>query len=168
MPLVYYGEKPAVPTLTVENYLKWYDIHVIYPDGRVEIVDHDLLDDAWSDHNFKPWVCHRIAKQTGFEWHDESLEMIIGRYVTECEQIPWYCDDVEPDGPYIYIIKDAGPGLTHCVSSSLDKIKRYYRSHVAKGALVELLRVADGGDVMATMTKLDLPARQSDGRTLPP
>ena len=180
IPLVYHGDPPHAPLLTVENYLKWYSIHIIHPDGSVGVVEHnELVDDAWADHNFKPWVCHQISQALGYEWHDESLEMVIGRYVTECNEIPWCCGPDEPDVGYIYLLYriegDHGAGdecveearTLLCAGTRLDAVKRFYRSHVRDGCPVELHRVIDGRDVSTTCTKLDTPARQDSGSTVP-
>ncbi|MFO5742282.1 hypothetical protein ACLBPW_29705, partial [Klebsiella pneumoniae] len=32
-----------IPVVTIENYCKWYGLNIVYPDGRVEWVDTDLL-----------------------------------------------------------------------------------------------------------------------------
>lgn len=178
IPLVYYGDPPREPILTVENYMKWYDIHVVRPDGGVSVVDHDLIAEAWCDHNFKPWICHQLAHELGYEWHDESLEMVIGRYVTECEEIPWYCTSQEPDVGYVYLLYrvDSIPmgalcedqHTLVCAGTRLDEVKRFFRSHIRHGQPIELHRVIDGRDASTTCTKLDRPANSDSGRTVPP
>lgn len=178
LPLVYHGDPPSQPTLTVENYSKWYDLYVVHTDGSVSVVEHDLVTEAWADHNFKPWICHRLAAVTEYVWHEESLEMVIGRYATEIQQIPWYCDDAEPED-YIYLLYVIDPAHAEgyewteeqrrlvCASSQLAAVKTYYRRSIRKGVAVELRRIIDGRDASTTCTKLDPPARQDSGRTVP-
>jgi len=36
LPLIYYGEPSEKPVITVENYLKWYDLYLVLPTGSVE------------------------------------------------------------------------------------------------------------------------------------
>ena len=38
--LVYWSPPSEVPVLTVENYVKWYGLYLVHPDGRVGVGDH--------------------------------------------------------------------------------------------------------------------------------
>ena len=84
----------SCPQLTVENYMKWYSMFLIQPDGSVTKVEGDAFDELeeiatrmethWmGDHIFNPAVVLVWAKQKGVDVHSESLEMMIGRWVLE-------------------------------------------------------------------------------------
>ncbi len=84
--LLYKGN-PAIPTITVENYCKWYRLYVVYPDGRVEEIDfpepRELKEAHCSDHVPNPKAVAMYAAEVGYAVHDESMEMIIGRWERE-------------------------------------------------------------------------------------
>lgn len=76
------------PTITLENYEKWYNIFVIQPDGTVEIVSPGLIDELndgtlWVDHTFHPKLLLLIAKHYGGSVPPTTLEMAAGRWVME-------------------------------------------------------------------------------------
>ncbi len=93
LPLVYMGAAPSTPRLTIENYCKWYVIAAVMPDGTVtypplanqdcEKVAGPLGIIAWHDHVPNPEFCLAVASTLDYEWHEQSLEMIIGRYMRE-------------------------------------------------------------------------------------
>lgn len=97
-PLVFVGEPRSNPTLTIENYEKWYALYLVMPDGTVEEVDGGEFTEvvqkkgpmtAWYDHVPSPVACDRYAVAKGYAWCWQSLEMIIGRYAREIAEVPW-------------------------------------------------------------------------------
>lgn len=90
IPLVLQEAPSPNPLLTVENYCKWYDVFIVFPDGRVEIVDYNLFWDGpgtgWHDHVPNPKACLGVAAKLNVEWHGESFEMIVGRYMLEVQE----------------------------------------------------------------------------------
>lgn len=103
MPLVYTGLPPQHrPILTVENYLKWYNLHVIDQSGKVtKVCDHPdfnaadskIVDGAavsvFSDHVWNPAYVEALAEALNLEVCDRSMEIIIGRWVSEIEERQW-------------------------------------------------------------------------------
>ena len=92
IPLVYYGRPPTHPTITVENYLKWYKLYVIHPNGLVTSLEfpweEDLSDVGEStvgDHVVNPRAVVRFADRHNFVVDAEALEMLTGRWVIEAE-----------------------------------------------------------------------------------
>jgi hypothetical protein len=87
--LVYDGPPPIdIPVLTVECYVKWYDLYAVYPDGSARKVPPDDYDGAdvthaWSDHVPYPPALRAIARHLRMEWDENSLDMIHGRYYRE-------------------------------------------------------------------------------------
>ena len=77
--LVFIGEPMYVPIITVENYTKWYTLFTIQPDGKVE----QLIIDGWIDHNPIPVEVYKYAEQNNMFVDEQSMEMIIGRFVQE-------------------------------------------------------------------------------------
>lgn len=76
------------PTITLENYEKWYNIFVIQPDGTVEIVNPGLIDELndgtlWVDHTFHPKLLLLIAKHYKGHVPATTLELAAGRWVME-------------------------------------------------------------------------------------
>lgn len=93
LPLVYCGDIPTHPTLTVENYVKWYTLFVIYPDGQVEsvvMVDHPGFKTSWHNHVPNPKACEVYADEMGWEWDETSLDMIYGRFAREVVEMEPY------------------------------------------------------------------------------
>jgi hypothetical protein len=93
IPLVYLGPPPAPlepGILTVENYLKWYEIYVVLPSGLVSPLPMGVLDryhkechgaTAWRDHVPHPDYCWWIpeAYPDQYDWDSQSLDMVVGR-----------------------------------------------------------------------------------------
>lgn len=91
IPLIYQGTS-RVPTITVENYSKWYDLYVVYPDGTVQAIDYynsvepnveSNGESSILDHTFNPLYVKRIAKFFNYQIDHVSLETIIGRWILE-------------------------------------------------------------------------------------
>jgi hypothetical protein len=105
--LLFMGQPLDKPVLTLENYGKWYEMHVIQPDGTVAAVDvkvlsetMDIYSDAlWIDHLFSPRLIYRVAQQMDYYVDERALEVALGRWVMEGhENISLAC--MEPnDGP---------------------------------------------------------------------
>lgn len=98
LPLVYVGPPPNHGyVLTVENYIKWYTIYRVDPEGKVTPLPHEQhfypdgyeppegeSDVAWGDHVPHPDYCRWLARtNTEYEWCLESLDMIAGRIYWE-------------------------------------------------------------------------------------
>ena len=85
------------PVITVENYLKWYDLYVIHPEGRVEVLeDHLSAEDdfiseygesAYGDHVFNPRFVLFLARRNGMDVSSGALEALIGRWQLEHDNV---------------------------------------------------------------------------------
>lgn len=87
VPLVL-NKKVSIPTLTVENYCKWYNLYLVKPCGSVTPITFGDLDEgsgmhAGTDHVFYPPAVQEYAKRNGYYIDECSFEMIVGRYETE-------------------------------------------------------------------------------------
>lgn len=92
LPLVFQDEPGDRPILTVENYVKWYTLYVVHPDGRVreaDMTEEDGFRSAWRDHVPHPAACHAYARLKGWEWDENSLDMVYGRYAREVTEVGW-------------------------------------------------------------------------------
>jgi hypothetical protein len=92
--LVYQGRQGSLARkiLTVESYIKWYEIFTVAPDGTVEPLPRkiawryeDIQGDyggvPWSDHIPTPEFCRWIVdNHVEYEWDEPSLDMIYGRW----------------------------------------------------------------------------------------
>src|SRR5690606_15381227 len=87
IPLVFHGWPPNKPTITVENYCKWYNLFIVNPDGsvgKVPVYDHSKYEGTtWYDHVPHPGWVKFLEREYGYEVDDESFEMMIGRYHLE-------------------------------------------------------------------------------------
>lgn len=88
IPLVFYGEPLATIVVTVENYCKWYGLHLVNQSGevcRVPFPDDFCQsgETAYCDHVPNPQVVRRWAHAMGYTVCDQSIEMIIGRWELE-------------------------------------------------------------------------------------
>jgi hypothetical protein len=94
LPLVYSGMPCDVPVITVENYMKWYELHLVNPDYSVTVFDHIAyhyheLSREFSgvtlvgDHMWNPSYVMELAIRTGYILCNESIEMITGRWVRD-------------------------------------------------------------------------------------
>ena len=81
------------PILTAENYGKWYDLYVLFPDGTVEGL-HDLGIDTYDvpnlkigcpriDHNYHPELFCKLAGDNDWYVDDVSMEVAAGRWALE-------------------------------------------------------------------------------------
>jgi len=97
-PLVYMGVAPREsPTLTVENYIKWYSLHLVHLDGSVDVVNFPEWGPSgrggFVDHVPDPVACQKLAADNGWVWDENSLDMIWGRWRREVELAPEYDPD---------------------------------------------------------------------------
>jgi len=95
MPLVYCEPPCKQPVLTVENYLKWYELFLVLPDGSVQAIDFPYAEEFCQgespchDHVPNPRVVMRAAVKYGWMIDRCGLEMIIGRWELERFNSPW-------------------------------------------------------------------------------
>lgn len=90
LPLVLCQAPVFMPTLTVENYCKWYRLYLVHPDGRVAPVDFpewaEGVDDgqaAYVDHVPNPNAVVAWANRSGYAVDSQSHEMMVGRWEME-------------------------------------------------------------------------------------
>ena len=85
------------PVITVENYMKWYDLFAIHPNGQVTVVDgrefeHGFYTEydqsAYGDHIFNPYFVLYLAGKLGMDVCLPALEVIIGRWEIEHNDFP--------------------------------------------------------------------------------
>lgn len=85
------------PMLTVENYMKWYDIFVIQINGEVVPVNEitylkDIEDHAgrtWYDHCPTPAYFHEVSKRIGAEYDNETFSAVCVRFVEDILDDDW-------------------------------------------------------------------------------
>ena len=90
IPLVYM-EDPLddFDVLTVENYQKWYGLHLVQPSGKIIEIPFPMDaidcegDIPFYDHVPNPRVVERFAKRMKHVVDDQALEMISGRWLAE-------------------------------------------------------------------------------------
>lgn len=81
----------AVPIITMENWPKWYGVEILHPDGKVEDVDPDLLDELcgnlglMGDHNYHPKLLEMVANNLGGVVDQVSLCVAAGRWKVEID-----------------------------------------------------------------------------------
>lgn len=78
------------PLIVLEDWNKWYSVFVLFPDGRVEKVGVDVIEEIedtilYQDHNFHPKLLALLGKHYGAEVDWKSDEMATGRWVHEIE-----------------------------------------------------------------------------------
>ena len=81
------------PTLTVENYCKWYALYLVHPDGKVTTVDAEVYERVsrktnglitiWGDHVINPLAFKLVGELLGAHVDSRSMEMVIGRWEIE-------------------------------------------------------------------------------------
>ncbi len=74
-------EHSSAPILTVENYCKWYALWLITPDDHVSQVP--FPEDGYCDHVPFPAAVQKLADRNGWLVDDQSMEMMVGRYMLE-------------------------------------------------------------------------------------
>jgi hypothetical protein len=85
-PLVYVGapRKDLRGIITVENYMKWYELYVVASDGSVHKLEYDHTINFGS-HTPLPSDVFAYAERNGMEVDQRSMEMIVGRWYMEAE-----------------------------------------------------------------------------------
>jgi hypothetical protein len=87
MPLVFNGDASKFSgIITIENYLKWYNLYIVRPDGSVEKLQSDNTI-AWLGHVPCPSDIVEFADRHGLDIDHQSMEMIVGRYYIECKDM---------------------------------------------------------------------------------
>jgi hypothetical protein len=92
IPLIWQG-KGNVPFITLENYCKWYNVFVVFPDGKVEIVPETKYAEVFDhfayipDHNFHPLFLQKLAKLYGGAVDDSTLEIAAGRWLMDGQRV---------------------------------------------------------------------------------
>jgi hypothetical protein len=91
MPLVYVDDASG-PVLTVENYLKWYQLFLVHKEVVTPIYFHELEPfaaemgcSAFVDHVPNPRVVEVFAEAKGFGLDGQAWEMMLGRWTWEVE-----------------------------------------------------------------------------------
>jgi len=95
LPLVFCEKEIPVDTgvVTVENYLKWYTLQVVLKDGTVEELNFPEMEDkpegeqCFVDHVPNPRAVEKMAHRLGLYIDPQSLDMMIGRWFFEVEDI---------------------------------------------------------------------------------
>lgn len=98
--LVYQGRPKTMSVVTVENYLKWYELYVVHPDGRCEAApfpDDNLIVDQspCMDHVPNPNYVVLWANRQGYAVDSRSIEIIAGRWFQEAKQLVLLQDNDE-------------------------------------------------------------------------
>lgn len=91
IPLLYTGPLQGKTILTAENYMKWYSLQLLHPDGRVEDLPVEAVERAmdkpskqlWIDHNFHPDLFEILEGQLDVIIDDSAHEMAAGRWALE-------------------------------------------------------------------------------------
>lgn len=89
------------PILCVENYCKWYDLHLLHPNGQVTAVTSEItvvgFDHGWRvDHNFHPKLLGFLAHQNDWIVCSQSEELVAGRWSIEiAETISGWMEDYD-------------------------------------------------------------------------
>lgn len=87
-PLIFEG-KTDCPVLTVEDYCKWYNLYVVYPNGTTHKVLYDSYksvqedESLWADHCFNPKYFLKVANHLGYLMCGNSYREVLQRYRTE-------------------------------------------------------------------------------------
>lgn len=95
IPLVFQGalHPRAKPMVTVECYLKWYNLFAVHPDGSVQNLgfpeeqDCPADESVCVDHVPNPAAVVAMAHRLGFQVCSESYEILVGRWVTEARNL---------------------------------------------------------------------------------
>ena len=89
IPLIYCGPPQQKPVLTCENYMKWYDLFLVMPDGSVTALPHkvslDIVEKSngyglLCDHCVYPGLIPMVADLAGASVDGNSFDMIVGRW----------------------------------------------------------------------------------------
>lgn len=94
IPLLYVGDPPTETVLTVENYCKWYRLHLVHPDGSVEPIPFPMDCEQTGGSGFVDHVPHpravvEEAHRRDVVLHDAAMERITGRWALEVREDDW-------------------------------------------------------------------------------
>lgn len=120
IPLVYTGIGHTKPVITIENYLKWYDLYIVFPDEHVEAfqadpvrvalfdkvetqIYHQYNESPHGDHVPNPRQLIILAHLMQCAFDDEAVEMVIGRWELEVKNnykgiYDWICPSCKSAG----------------------------------------------------------------------
>lgn len=91
LPLIWSStEPPKAPTLTVELYPKWYNLHLVMPSGQVTEIQYFALrprpnGPAYVDHVPNPASVSDLVHVCKWEMDELAFELIVGRWALEIE-----------------------------------------------------------------------------------
>jgi hypothetical protein len=119
--LMFVGEPLEVPVITLENYEKWYEIHVVMPDGSVQGVNVKTLQEAenkdfkamWIDHDFHPRLLYRVAELLDGCVHETAVEVAAGRWAINHWENAADFHEPEKWKPYHLHADKLGTNLSH-------------------------------------------------------
>jgi hypothetical protein len=100
LPLLLSSPATTIPIITVENYIKWYDLYVVHPNGTVHTIAEvpayanaaKQIEQAFvartgksaqGDHIWHPGYVQMLATNLGFLVDEIALETLIGRWFME-------------------------------------------------------------------------------------
>lgn len=91
IPLLYNGQSPVIPTITLESYSKWYGVSIIYPNCVVDDIHPDVIDQVakmhpnalHGDHNYQPAFLHHLADFLQAKVDILALQMAGARWMWE-------------------------------------------------------------------------------------
>ncbi len=93
--LTYTDHNPiGKPVVTVENYMKWYGLWLVMPDGYVVEVAfpdegrYDTLGPPYLDHAPNPKHVMAWCARMSYRLDERALEMMIGRWAREYDNWP--------------------------------------------------------------------------------
>ena len=91
-PLVYQGEPWTSPIITVENYIKWYTLYMVMPDGEIRslcytglVLPEGSQESLFCDHVPNPKAVAYTAMKNNMYVDEVSFEAIVGRWLIEVE-----------------------------------------------------------------------------------
>lgn len=82
------------PLLTVEFYVKWYTLCLVFQDGSVKTVGYDELEPytpnneaAYVDHVPNPSSVKNFAEKKNYDLDELAYELIVGRWAIEVKEL---------------------------------------------------------------------------------
>ncbi len=140
IPLVFTGEPDEdAPTLTVENYMKWYTLYAVFPDYTVKPICWGAGAEPWhgqkyeiefADHCPRPSSVLKFVESTGYSFCGESESLILARYLhdirdisdeTECEVKRKLVPTREPVAYMVGVLSQIEHGFTDGPFPTLDE-----------------------------------------------
>lgn len=92
-PLIWSMHEPPIDhAITAEFYLKWYELYIVHPDGRVEELQYESLEahtppgeSTYRDHTPNPRAVHNFAEANNWSIDLIFWEVLRGRWKDESE-----------------------------------------------------------------------------------